>query len=116
MSATPPGFTTADFLSLLFEIRPKRSAYQRTALVTLPARMQDVHTCTRLADPPTTARIRWMFGFQRRFVRLCEWLTLIPKDGFLPHTSQTDAILSTPRRSNGTTHPRRKPDRVSRSH
>ncbi len=90
--------------------------YQRTALVTFPARMHDVHTWTRLADPPTTARMRWMLGFQRRLVRLCEWLTLIPKDGFLPHTSQTDAILSTPRRSNGTTLYRKEPDRVPAAH
>jgi hypothetical protein len=54
-----------------------------------------------------------MLGFQRRFVRLCEWLTLIPKDGFLPHTSHTDAIFYTPRRSTGTTLDRREPDHVS---
>lgn len=30
-----------------------------------------------------------MFGFQRRFVRRCEWLTRMPTRGRLPHTSQT---------------------------
>ena len=33
-----------------------------------------------------------MFGFQRRLVRRCEWLTLMPHDGFLPHISHTAAI------------------------
>jgi hypothetical protein len=27
-------------------------------------------------------------------VRRCEWLSRIPKTGFLPHTSQTDAMAS----------------------
>ena len=39
------------------------------------------------------ARTRWMFGFQRRLVRRCEWLTLLPNDGFLPQTSHVDAIV-----------------------
>ena len=38
------------------------------------------------------ARTRWMFGFQRRLVRRWEWLTLMPKDGCFPHTSQTAAM------------------------
>jgi hypothetical protein len=38
------------------------------------------------------ARIRWMFGFQRRFERTCEWLMLTPNDGFLPQTSHTAAM------------------------
>ncbi len=42
--------------------------------------------------PFTRARTLWMFGFQRRFVRLCEWLTAFPKDGCLPQTSHTDAM------------------------
>ncbi len=53
--------------------------------MTLPALMQDVHTCSRRGAPSTTARTRWMFGFQRRFVRRWEWLMLIPKEGPLPH-------------------------------
>src|SRR5687768_2516625 len=55
--------------------------------------MQLVHTSTRFVVPPTTARTRWMFGFQRRLVRRCEWLTLMPNDGFLPQTSHVDAIV-----------------------
>ena len=35
---------------------------------------------------------RCTFGFQRRLVRRCEWLRRMPNCGFLPHTSQTDAI------------------------
>ena len=54
--------------------------------------MQDVQTWIRFGLPPTIARMRWMLGFQRRFVRRWEWLMLIPKDGRLPHTSQTAAI------------------------
>ena len=62
------------------------------SLVTLPARMQEVHTCSRRGLPPTMARTRWMLGFHRRFVRRCEWLTLIPNEGRFPQTSHTDAI------------------------
>jgi hypothetical protein len=61
-------------------------------LVILPALMQPVQTCTRFGVPSTIARTRWMFGFHRRFVRRCEWLTLMPKDGCFPHTSQTAAM------------------------
>ena len=67
----------------------------RTAFWTLPARMQLVHTSMRRVDPPTTARTRWMFGFQRRLVRRCEWLMRMPNCGYLPHTSQTDAMTET---------------------
>ena len=65
-------------------------------LTTLPAFRQEVHTLTRLGVPFTMARTRWMFGFQRRFVRRCEWLSFMPKIGFLPHTSQTDDIATHP--------------------
>ena len=54
--------------------------------------MQDVHTFTRRGAPFTSARTRWMFGFQRRRVRRWEWLTDIPNDGRFPQTSHTDAI------------------------
>src|SRR5262249_49196063 len=49
----------------------------------------------RRVVPPTTARTFCTFGFQRRFVRRCEWLSRMPNCGFLPHTSQTDAIAQT---------------------
>ena len=58
----------------------------------LPALMQPVHTLTRLGTPSTRARTRWMLGFHRRFVRRCECDTDMPHEGFLPHTSHTDAI------------------------
>ena len=51
-----------------------------------------MQTFTRFGEPFTTARTRWMFGFQRRLVRRCEWLSFMPKIGFLPHTSQTEDI------------------------
>jgi hypothetical protein len=54
--------------------------------------MHEVHTLRRKVAPLTMVRTRWMFGFHRRFVRRCEWLTAIPKDGFLPQTSQTAAM------------------------
>jgi len=61
-------------------------------LVTLPARMHEVQTESRLGEPFTMARTRWMFGFQRRLVRRWEWLIDMPKEGCFPHTSQTDAM------------------------
>src|SRR5690606_3534903 len=67
-------------------------ADQWTTFVTFPARMQLVQTCSRRGAPSTRARTRWMFGFHRRLVRRCEWLTLMPHDGRLPHTSQTAAM------------------------
>jgi hypothetical protein len=73
----------------------------RTALVTLPALRQDVQTLSRLGEPFTKARTRWMFGFQRRFVRRWEWLTFIPNEGCLPHTSHTAGIVSTSSGANG---------------
>jgi uncharacterized protein len=54
--------------------------------------MHEVHTERRRGAPFTIARTRWMLGFQRLGVRLWEWLMLIPKDGFLPHTSHTAAM------------------------
>src|SRR5262245_5833138 len=53
--------------------------------------MQDVHTYRRRGDPFTRARTRWMFGFQRRLVRTCEWETERPHDGCFPQSSQTAA-------------------------
>ena len=54
--------------------------------------MHEVHTDNRRGLPPTMARTRWTLGYQRLFVRLCEWLMLMPTDGCLPQTSQTAAI------------------------
>src|SRR5579863_3439856 len=55
--------------------------------------MQEVHTLTRLGVPPTTTRLLWMFGFQRRGVRRCENETFLPKPGPLPQMSQTEATV-----------------------
>ena len=70
-------------------------ARRRAGFVTLPARMHDVQTLRRFDEPSTTALTRWMLGFQRRFVRRCEWLRLMPNDGCFPQTSQTAAIART---------------------
>src|SRR6266508_4056891 len=54
--------------------------------------MQAVQTLTRLGEPSTRARTRWMLGFHRRLVRRWEWLSFIPNQGCLPHTSHTAAM------------------------
>src|SRR5580704_3379326 len=56
--------------------------------------MQEVHTFRRLGVPFTVARRGWMFGFQRREVRMCENDTFLPKPGALPQTSQTEATAA----------------------
>src|SRR4029079_9955631 len=72
---------------------PQTSLRDETCgLVTLPALMHDVRTLTRLGAPFTSARMRWMFGFQRRLVRRWVWLTDMPHEGCLPHTSHTAAM------------------------
>jgi hypothetical protein len=63
--------------------------------VTLPALMQDVQTFSRFGVPFTVACTVWMFGFQRRRVRRCEWEMLLPKPGPLPQTSQVAAMVDT---------------------
>ena len=61
--------------------------------VTLPALRQLVHTFRRFGVPLTRARMRWMFGFQRRLVRTWECDTDLPKPGPLPQTSHTEATV-----------------------
>lgn len=51
-----------------------------------------MHTFMCLVPPPTRARTRWMFGFQRLRVRMCECDTFIPNPGPRPHTSQLAAM------------------------
>ncbi len=63
------------------------------ARATLPAFRQEAQTFSRWGVRPTMARTRWMFGFQRRFVRRCEWEMLCPKLGPLPQTSQLAATV-----------------------
>src|SRR5215475_8899956 len=54
--------------------------------------MHDVHTfILRVVPPPAGVRTTWMFGFQRRLVRRCEWDTLWPKPGFFLQMSHTAA-------------------------
>ena len=67
-------------------------ALRATGLVTLPDLRQPVQTLMRLGEPSTMARTRWMFGFQRRFVRRWEWLTAMPKPGRLLQISHTEDI------------------------
>lgn len=55
------------------------------------ALMHEVQTLSRFGVRPTTARTRWMLGFQRRDVRRCECEMLLPKPGPLPQTSQLAA-------------------------
>ena len=65
---------------------------QLTFFWIFPALMQPVQTCIRFGVPSTMARMRWMFGFHRRLVRRCEWLTFMPKLGCFPQISQTAAM------------------------
>jgi hypothetical protein len=65
----------------------------QAAFLTLPERMQAVQTRICFLAPLTTAFTRRRLGFQRRRVTLCAWLIVFPKDGFLPHISQTSAIV-----------------------
>src|ERR1041384_6243575 len=56
--------------------------------------MHEVQTWSFLVvPPPAGVRTDWMFGFQRRLVRRCEWDTLWPKPGPLPQTSHTLATV-----------------------
>ena len=57
----------------------------------MPALRQEVHTFTRLLVPLITVRTDWMFGFQRREVRRCEWDTALPKRGLLAQMSHVEA-------------------------
>ena len=70
------------------------STERRGGLVTLPARMHDVHTLMRRGAPATSARTRWMFGSQRRFVRRWECDTFMPKFGCFPQSSHTAATTT----------------------
>src|SRR3990170_2955203 len=54
--------------------------------------MQLVHALTRRGVPSTSARTRWTFGSHRRLFRLCENVTDLPNQGFLPQMSHTAAI------------------------
>jgi hypothetical protein len=61
--------------------------------------MQRVQTFTLFTDPvfSSTQRKLCKFGYHVAFVLLLAWLTLLPIDGFFPHTSQMRDILNPPR-------------------
>jgi uracil-DNA glycosylase len=59
---------------------------------TRPALRHEVHTLSLRGVPFTTARTFWMLGFHRRGERRWEWETCIPKPGFFPQMSHTDAM------------------------
>ncbi len=62
------------------------------AFCTLPSRIQEVQTRTRLPAPLMTAWTVCRFKFQRRFVTLWAWLMRCPNCGPRPQISQTLAI------------------------
>jgi len=78
------------------KLAAKFAAMRRGGFCTFPALMQEVQTLIRVGEPATSARTRWMFGSQRRFVRRWECDTFIPKFGFLPQISQTAAMTPYP--------------------
>ena len=82
---------------------PRRFYYSRFGFWTRPALMHEVQTSIRRVEPFTTARTRWMLGFQRRRVRdLTRRLmalvpsrrTALPKLGCFPQISQTDPTVT----------------------
>jgi len=64
------------------------------AFFTNPERIQRVQTFTLFIDPvfSSTQRNFCRFGYHTADVLLLAWLTRLPTDGFLPHTSQTRDI------------------------
>jgi len=65
----------------------------RGALLTLPERIQRVHTLTYFGLPSTIARTRWMLGSHRRLVTLWACEILLPVIGPLPQISHRCAIV-----------------------
>ena len=55
-----------------------------------------MHTVIFLVCPFTLTLKVWRFGYQRRFVLLCAWLTLLPTTGLLPHISHILDIVFFP--------------------
>lgn len=66
---------------------------QALSFSTLPDFRHEVHTFRRLAVPLITVRTDWIFGFQRREVRRCEWDTFLPKLGALEQRSHVEATV-----------------------
>lgn len=86
MQKTSGALLTEVFVAVASGVRPRQR-------VTLPAFRQPVQTLTRLGEPFTVARTRWMFGLKRRFVILRDQGRLLPKPGFLAQMSQTAATV-----------------------
>jgi hypothetical protein len=61
--------------------------------VTLLAFRQRVQTAMRFGVPSTRTRSFWTFALNLRLDRRCECEMLFPKPGFLPQTSQTEAMV-----------------------
>jgi len=74
---------------------PNINCANQRARLTLPERKQRVQTFIRFTSPLTTARTRWILGFQVRFVFKWEWLTFIPANSPFAQISQTFAMRYT---------------------
>ena len=61
--------------------------------VTLLAFRHRVQTAMRLGVPSTRTRSFCTFALKRRRERRCECEMLFPNPGFLPQTSQTEAMI-----------------------
>ena len=77
------------------------------AFTTLPLRRHPVQTRMRLLPCAVLACTGRKLMFQRRLVMLCAWLTLLPETGFLPHISQTCAMIGAPNYESGGSVPER---------
>src|SRR6266480_6031152 len=77
--------------------------------------MHCVHTRIRRVTPPTWARTRWRFGYQRRLVLLFAWLTLCPVMGPLPPMSQPRAMRSGPAEMSAKPKSGRRPEQPRRT-
>src|SRR5437868_9420380 len=76
--------------------RGKFNDVAQAAFLTRPARMQAAQTRICFLLPPTTARTRRRFGFQRRRRVLFAWLITLPKCGAFPQSSHFIAIALVP--------------------
>jgi hypothetical protein len=72
-----------------------------------------VQTLIRFGVPSTTVRTDWMFGYQQRRVRRCEWEIELPKPGRLPQMSQVAATGDSLEDKNGKGNRNRLPGRNS---
>jgi len=66
------------------------------AFWTFPERMHLVHTSTLRGVPSMTALTLCRLGSHTRLVLRCEWLTLLPVAGPLPHTAHFLPTITPP--------------------